>query len=71
MAGSIEDFKKQVSDEVAAILAGDFSVGTTTTTSVPHSGDPAITFPNLDNKTLKTKIWNLAYSTSTFGARPR
>jgi adenylate cyclase len=56
MATSIDDFKDEVSDEVSAILAGDFSVEASTTKSVPHSGDPAITFPNLDNKTLKTKI---------------
>ena len=56
MAGSLEDFKTEVSDEVAAILAADFTVTATATKSVPHSGDPVITFPNLDAKTLKTKI---------------
>lgn len=52
----LADLKSDLDDEVSTILAADFSVEVTTTTVVPHSSDPKITFPNLDAKTLKAKL---------------
>lgn len=46
---------KDINFEVATILDSSFSIEVTNTTSVPHSNDAAITFPNLDAKTQGTK----------------
>lgn len=53
---NLDDLKADLDGEVSTILAADFSVEVTTTTDVPHSNDPKITFPNLDAKTLKAKL---------------
>lgn len=53
---AIEDLRNEVIEEVEAILASDFQIEVTATELVPHSADPAITFPNLDTKTQKTKL---------------
>ena len=42
---SLEDLRKELSDEVSSILDSSFSIAITETNAVPHSGDPAITFP--------------------------
>jgi adenylate cyclase len=53
---NMPDFKTDVSDEVSAILAADFTVDVVKTQTVPHSTDVAITFPNLDSKSQGTKM---------------
>jgi class 3 adenylate cyclase len=53
---SLKDLRDEIVDEVGTILASDFTVEVTATKTVPHSNDPAITFPNLDGKTQKTKL---------------
>jgi adenylate cyclase len=50
------ELKDEVSEEVATILAADFQIDVVETESVPHSDDPAITFPNLDSKKQGTKL---------------
>lgn len=45
---SIDEFQDQLTEEIGAILAGDFSASITETTSVPTQDDPAITFPNTE-----------------------
>jgi adenylate cyclase len=52
----MSDLRDELSDEVRAILAKDFTVTATTTKTVPHSSDGAITFPNLDAKTQACKL---------------
>lgn len=52
----MSDLRDELSGEVEIILSGDFAVTTTTTKSVPHSSDAAITFPNLDAKTQACKL---------------
>jgi adenylate cyclase len=52
---TIADFKKDVSDEVATVLSSDFTINVVETSTVPHSADPQITFPNLDAKTQGSK----------------
>lgn len=53
---TLPDFRHELTDEVATILSNDFNVTATNTTIVPHSGDSAITFPNLDAKTQACKL---------------
>ncbi len=48
--------RQDVEEEVSTILSSDFDIGVTRTTSVPHSDDNAITFPNLDQKVQSTKV---------------
>ncbi|MDR9820597.1 adenylate/guanylate cyclase domain-containing protein [Rhizobium hidalgonense] len=43
-------------DEVSTILSSDFSIEVRNTGTVPHSSDPAITFPNLDLGKQATKL---------------
>ena len=52
----IDDFKADINDEVAAILASSFKIEVTNTSSVPHNTDSAITFPNVDGKTQGVKV---------------
>ncbi len=52
----MSDLRNELSDEVGTILARDFTVTATTTKTVPHSSDNAITFPNLDTKTQACKL---------------
>ena len=52
----MSDLRDELSDEVGTILAKDFTVTATTTKTVPHSSDGAITFPNLDAKTQACKL---------------
>jgi adenylate cyclase len=53
---SLTDLRNELSDEVSSILDSGFSISITETTSVPHSGDAAITFPNLDADTQGAKL---------------
>lgn len=53
---SLDELRNELSDEVSSILDSGFSIAITETTSVPHSGDPAITFPNLDADTQGAKL---------------
>jgi adenylate cyclase len=53
---SLEDLRNELSEEVSTILGSQFSITVTTTNTVPHSGDPAITFPNLDTDTQGAKL---------------
>jgi adenylate cyclase len=48
--------KQDVQEEVSTVLSSDFDIGVTRTTSVPHSDDNEITFPNLDQKVQGTKV---------------
>lgn len=53
---AMEDFRDEVGDEIAALISSGMTVEVRTTNTVPHSNDPAITFPNLDTLTLKCKM---------------
>lgn len=44
----MKDFKDELSAEVSDILSDGFTIKATTTNTVPHSGDAAITYPNFD-----------------------
>lgn len=55
---NLEEFAKDIADEVETILSSDFDIDVTETKSVPHSDDPAITFPNLDDETQGVKLLN-------------
>lgn len=50
------DLRDELSDEVGTILSDAFTINVTETTTVPHSSDGAITFPNLDTKTQSCKL---------------
>lgn len=52
----IPGFKADVSEEVATILDGDFVINLTSTNTVPHSDDAAITFPNFDSGSQGVKV---------------
>ena len=52
----LKDLRDDIVSEVATILAADFSIDVVKTDVVPHSGDPAITFPNLDTRTQGAKL---------------
>src|SRR5271163_144246 len=53
---ALKDLKREIDDEVNAILAADFRIDVTETQGVPHSADGAITFPNLDQKYQGAKL---------------
>lgn len=53
---ALEDLRDELSEEVASILDSSFAIDITETDFVPHSGDAAITFPNLDARTQGTKL---------------
>lgn len=52
----IPDFRADLTDEVSTILSATYSINVTATNSVPHSDDPAITFPNLDARSQGAKV---------------
>ncbi|GJE43558.1 adenylate/guanylate cyclase domain-containing protein [Methylobacterium soli] len=52
----IKDLRDEVADEVATILGTEFQIDITETNTVPHSSNPAVTFPNLDAKRQGTKL---------------
>lgn len=52
----ISSFKDDVSEEVSTILAPNFTIDLTSTSTVPHSDDAAITFPNLDVGSQAVKV---------------
>jgi adenylate cyclase len=53
---AIIDLRNEIEDEVSTILGRDFAIDVVDTTTVPHSSDGAITFPNLDKKTQSAKL---------------
>jgi adenylate cyclase len=53
---SRKELKDAISEEVAIILSSDFQIDVTETQTVPHSDDPAITFPNLDTRRQGAKL---------------
>ena len=53
---SIANVKDRAAEEIATILSSSFSVDVTKTSAVPHSADGAITFPNLDTATQRSKL---------------
>jgi adenylate cyclase len=53
---SISNTRDEIDDEISKILASDFAIAVTGTSSVPHSGDPAITFPNLDDRFQRCEV---------------
>ena len=57
---AMKDLRDDIAYEVATILAGDFNIAVTDTNTVPHFADPAITFPNLDQKYQRTKLLETA-----------
>ena len=52
----LKELKLDLIDEVSSILDPTFDIEVANTRSVPHSDDPAITFPNLDDRSQKTKL---------------
>jgi adenylate cyclase len=50
------ELRRDIDEEVSVILSGEFSIDVVETSIVPHSGDGAITFPNIDNKIQGTKL---------------
>lgn len=53
---NLSDLNAAVSEEVATILSSDFEIEVTATRTIPSSLDAAITFPNLDEWTQRTKL---------------
>lgn len=53
---NMRELKDDISDEISIILASDFQIEVVNTSTVPHSSDAAITFPNLDERRLRTKL---------------
>jgi adenylate cyclase len=53
---TLASLKNDIVDEVSTILDSNFEIEVTETSFVPHSDDAAITFPNLDDGTQKTKL---------------
>ena len=49
-------FRDELSAEVRDILSNEFSIEVTSTNTVPHSGDGAITYPNTDAMRQGTKL---------------
>jgi class 3 adenylate cyclase len=52
----VSNTRNEIDDEISTILASDFSIEVTRTSSVPHSDDPVITFPNLDDRLQRCKV---------------
>jgi len=52
----LSDLRDSLDEEVSTILSAAFTIDVTETTTVPHSGDAAITFPNLDGKRQSCKL---------------
>jgi adenylate cyclase len=53
---ALKTLKEEIAEEVATILASDFEIEVRETSTVPHSSDASITFPNLDEKRQGTKL---------------
>jgi adenylate cyclase len=53
---SISNARNEIEDEISTIFASDFALDVTPTSSVPHSDDSAITFPNLDLRHQRSKL---------------
>ncbi len=55
---SLKELRAALDEEVSSILSNDFRIVVTNTDTVPHSDDPAITFPNPDTNTQGAKLIN-------------
>ncbi|MEX3950648.1 adenylate/guanylate cyclase domain-containing protein [Paraburkholderia sp. EG287A] len=53
---NLNELRVTIEDEVEAILSSRFAINVTSTQTVPHSDDGAITFPNLDEMRQSCKI---------------
>jgi adenylate cyclase len=53
---SISNARDEINDEISTILASDFAIEVAGTSTVPHSDDSAITFPNLDARLQRCKL---------------
>lgn len=53
---SISNVRDEIDYEISTILATDFGIEVTPTSNVPHSDDPAITFPNFDLRFQRSKL---------------
>lgn len=67
---SIRILREEAVEEIEAILGGDFDIEVTSTNTVPHAGDPGITFPNLGAgyqrcKMIKTAVLYIDIRRST------
>ena len=53
---STDRLREDISEEVERLLSPSFSINVTTTGTVPHSDDVAVTFPNLDDQSQACKL---------------
>jgi adenylate cyclase len=53
---TMKGLRDEIVEEVSTILAADFQIDVTATKTVPHSGDPGITYPNLDARRQSAKL---------------
>jgi class 3 adenylate cyclase len=53
---TMEALYDEMDEELSTILATNFEIAVTRTDAVPHSDDPAITFPNLDARVQRCKV---------------
>jgi adenylate cyclase len=53
---SISNARDEIGDEISTILRSDFAIEVMGTSSVPHSDDQSITFPNLDARFQRCKV---------------
>lgn len=53
---SLNDLRKGLEEEIEGILASDFNIEITETTTVPSIDDSGITYPNLNTKVQKCKL---------------
>ncbi|MDF9761078.1 class 3 adenylate cyclase [Peribacillus simplex] len=53
---SLEDLRNSLEEEIEGILATDFKIEITETTTVPSLGDSGITYPNLETSIQKCKL---------------
>lgn len=52
----LKELRAEIDDEVATLLGKDFAIQVTKTLYVPHAGDPAITFPDITERSQGTKL---------------
>lgn len=52
----LKELRAEIDDEVSILLANDFAIEVTTTQHVPHAEDPAITFPDVTERSQGAKL---------------
>jgi adenylate cyclase len=52
----LKELRAEIDDEVSTLLGNDFAIEVTNTQYVPHAGDPAITFPDVTERSQGTKL---------------